>query len=402
MPLINSILSVPELQVREEMVEVPLSKKTLVIGIPKETDEDEKRVALTPRAVRQLVRDGHRVVVEREAGAGAYFSDREYSEAGAEIKESADEVFHADVVVKVLPPDDAEMAKMKKGRVLFSSMRYQTLSKSYFMRLSTKKITALSYELIQMPNGHYPFLKAMSEIVGNSVVVIGASYLSDPYMGNGTMVGSFPGLPPTEIVCVGAGTVIQNACRVAKGMGCAVKVFDDSIYKLRELQNVVGVPIYTSTMDMETLDAAIEKADILITAKHTFSAHSPLIVKESVVSKMKPGSVLIDVSIDQGGCCETSKPTTHRNPTYKMHDVTHYCVPNIASRVPRTASMAISNYLLPALLQLGEYGGIDALLQRDPSFSKGAYMFNGKLTNQRVAAKFSMSYNPIELLLPLY
>ena len=402
MAVINSIVSVPELQVREEMREIPLAKKTLVIGLPKETDGDEKRVSLTPRAVRQLVGGGHRVLVEKSAGDGAYFSDNEYSEAGAEIMENAEEVLQADVVVKVLPPDDTELTKMRKGRVLVSSMRYQTLTKSYFTRLASKKTTALSYELIQMPNGHYPFLKAMSEIVGNSVVVIGASYLSDPYMGNGTMVGSFPGLPPTEIVCVGAGTVIQNACRVANGMGCAVKVFDDSIYKLRELQNAVGMPIYTSTIDMETLDIAIEKADILITAKHTFSAHSPLIVKESVVAKMKPGSVLIDVSIDQGGCCETSKPTTHRNPAYKLHDVTHYCVPNIASRVPRTASTAISNYLLPSLLQLGECGGIETLLQHDHSFSKGAYMFNGKLTNQRVAEKFSISYNPIELLLPLY
>jgi Alanine dehydrogenase len=396
--------SMPELKVQEERREIQKQKKMLVIGIPKECCDEEKRIPLIPESVKQLVAEGHRVLIQNGAGESAFYSDHDFTDVGAEMVPTLEEVFEADVIVKIQPLTESELEVWPKGKTLFSALQFQSREKSYFRKLSSKKTTAVAYELIREKSGNFPLLKAMSEIVGSAVMMIGADYLSDPHYGNGTMVGSFPGIKPTQVVFVGAGTVVLNACRTAIGMGCIVKVFDDSICKLRDLQQALGNRVYTNILDPQELEKAIVEADILVSAKHSSSSVgcSPVIVKESTVKRMKAGSVIIDVSIDQGGCCETSRLTNHKNPVYELYGVTHYCVPNIASKVPRTASLCISNYLQKALLQISEFGDIEGVLQNNANFAHGVYCFNGKLTNRMISEKFGLPFKPLELILPMF
>jgi len=387
---------------QEEMLEAVTSKKKLTIGIPKEIILNESRVSLVPDGVHLLVENGHRVIVEENAGSKANFSDRDYADAGAVITDAPAEVFKSDVIVKIAPPTLAELEMFEKNQTLFSSLFLPQQKKEYFEKLIQKRTMAIAYEYIQDRTRALPVVRSMSEIVGNTAIVIAAEYLSSSEYGNGIILGGFPGIRPTEIVIIGAGTVAEYASRTALGMGATVKIFDNSIYKLRAIQKSLGTRVFTSVMQPKELEAALTKADVVIAAKHSSKGVAPCFITADMVKKMKPGSVIVDVSIDQGGCFETSRPTTHNNPVFIEHGVTHYCVPNIASRVPHTASWSLNNFLTPLLINIADMGGVTNYLKRDDAFSKGVYIFNGTLTSQQIGKRFDMQYRDLGLLLAAF
>ena len=286
------------------------------------------------------------------------FMTMNIAESGGQIVYSDKEVYQADLILKVAPPTEEEIELMNEKQVVFSALHQSNREITYFRSLIRKKITAFAHEHIQDQFGSFPVRRTISEIVGNASIMLAARYLSDPDYGKGNMLGGFSGISPTEVVIVGAGTVAENAARVAIGMGATVKVFDDSIYRLRRLQVNIQNRIFTSIIQPKVLLNALVTADIVIGAIHSIHGHTPVIITEEMVKKMKPGAVIIDVSIDQGGCVETSQITTHQNPVFKKYDVIHYCVPNIASQVPHTASYALSNFFTPVMLRIGEEGGL--------------------------------------------
>lgn len=389
-------------QAQEQLLAIKVKNNNFTIGVPKETTLQEKRVALVPSAAGLLVENGARVLIERKAGAPANFDDRLYSENGAELVESQAEVYQADIILKVAPPTMEEILLMKDRTLLISALHLRAQNKSYFKALSAKKITAISYEHIRNGSNEHPVLHSISEIVGNTAILIGAEYLSHPKWGRGKMLGGFSGINPSEVVIIGAGTVGESAARAALGFGAMVKVFDNSISKLRQLQNNIGTRIFTSIIQPDVISQTLRTADVLIAALYAKDEQSAVIVSESMVKKMKSGSVIVDVSIDRGGCIETSKETSHRNPVYQLHNVTHYCVPNISSRTPHTASYALSNYFAPFLLVLAQQSGLNEMLLKDEGLRKGLYLYNGKITFENIAEKYKLPFQNIELLLAAF
>ncbi len=393
---------------KEQLVLYPLEKtqtvqkdfKSLQIGIPRENSEFEKRIALRPEAVEILTRRGHQVVIETNAGLHAKFEDKDFSEVGGRIAYSSQEVFESDIVLKIEPPSEEELAYMKPGKVLISAIQLAKLRPEYLRALLKKKLTTVAFELIEDKVGGMPAVRAMSEIAGSTVMLIAAEYLSSHNGGKGIILGGITGVPPTKVVIIGAGTVGEYAARTALGLGTEIKVFDRHTYKLRRLKYSIGQHnLYTSTLDVVTLTEAISRADVLICAIRSEKGRSPIIVTEEMVQKMKPNSVIIDVSIDQGGCVETSEITNLKKPTFKKHDVIHYCVPNIASRVSRTSSTALSNIFAPYLLDIGEKGGVDEMIFSNKWFMKGVYAYKGSLTNPDLAKRFNMPHKDLGLLM---
>lgn len=387
---------------QEEKLEVANCKNQLIIGIPAEQNPDERRIALIPEAVKLLTNHGHRILFQRGAGVPSHYSDHEFAESGAEVVETAPEVFEADLILKVAPPQNEELVLIKKGQSLFSVLQFGNHDKEWYQSLMAKKITAVAFEYIQDKTGALPLLRSMSEIIGNLSMLIAAEYLCHPKFGNGTMLGGFPGVAPTEVVIIGSGNVAEYATRAALGMGCMVKVFDNSMYKLRILQNNVGQRLFTSALQPNLIGEALKTADVVIAAKHVQEGITPCFIGEEMVKKMKSGAVIIDVSIDQGGCFETIKVTSHREPVYQCHGVTHYAVPNMASRVPRTASVSFSNFFMPLLLQIGESGGLENLLRTNRALAKGVYIYNGKLTNHDVSRMYGIPFSHLELLMAAF
>ena len=373
-------------------------KKNLFIGLPREVSLQENRIALTPDSVALLVRNGHEVLLEKGAGEGAKFSDKNYSEAGAKIAYSPEEVYEAELIVKIEPLVEKEITYLKTGQTVISTLNVPNLSRSYFEQLNEKKVTGIAFELIQDKVGNYPIIRTMSEIAGSTVMLIAAEYLSSVHNGQGMILGGITGVPPTKIVIIGAGTVGEYAARTALGLGAEIKVFDQHIYRLQRLKYAVGQHIYTSIIDSETLSDALSRADVVIGAMRAEDGVSPMIVTEEMVSRMHPNSIIIDVSIDQGGCFETSEMTTHKKPTFQKYSVTHYCVPNIASRVAHTASIALSNVFTPFLLKTGNVGGIEEMIFAKQWFTKGVYCFKGSLTNLAIAQRFNLRYKDLSLL----
>jgi len=384
---------------QESLMAVRKDQNSLHIGLPKEVSLQENRIALTPDAVAILVRNGHEVWVEKDAGKGANLSDHEYSEAGAKIVHSPEEVYQANVILKVEPLVEEEFRYVKPGTTLISALNLPALEKQYFEKLNELKVTGLGYELIEDKVGGKPIIRAMGEIAGSTVLLIAAEYLSTPNGGRGIILGGITGVPPTKIVILGAGTVAEFATRASLSLGADVKVFDKHIYRLQRLKYSIGQNLYTSIIDSETLAEAIGRADVVIGTMRAENGLSPMVVTREMVSKMKPGSVIIDVSIDQGGSFETSRMTTHKNPTFKYNEVIHYCVPNIPSRVAHTASTALSNVFLPFLLQTGTIGGIEEMIYANRWFMKGVYCHKGTLTNPHIARSFNMRYKDLTLLL---
>ncbi len=388
-----------ELMPQEEVLEVKTSKSDLKIGIPKETFFQEKRVPLTPDGVLLLVDHGHEVVIETGAGEGANYSDSDYSEAGAHIVFSPDKVYESDIILKVEPPSEKELDMMKHKQTLISALQLKTQTKSYFRKLMDKKITAISFENMEDEDGIAPLVRSMSEIAGNTSILIAAEYLSNANDGKGFMLGGVSGVPPTEIVIIGAGTVGAYAARTALGLGASVKVFDKSLSKLRRLQGMVNnMPIYTCVIQPKILEKALMRCDVAIGAVRSETGRTPCVVTDDMVSKMKAGSVIVDVSIDQGGCFETSELTNHDQPTFKKYDVIHYCVTNIASRVSRTASFSMSNIIGPILLAFGDGGGVDEILYRNKGVRQGLYIYKGTLVNKPIGEWFDLPYTEVDLL----
>jgi alanine dehydrogenase len=382
---------------QESLMKIREKSHKLFIGIPKESLAFENRVCLTPEAVGLLVNNGHEIIVESHAGDNAKFSDREYSEAGAQISYSAKEVFSADIILKVEPPSMEEISYMKTGKTLISALQVAKLNPDYFHAINKIKTTALAFEYIEDKGQTMPVIRAMSEIAGSTVMLIAAEYLSSAN-GKGVILGGITGVPPTRVVILGAGTVAEFAARTALGLGAEVKIFDNQVYKLRRLKHDLGMQIYTSIIDTLTLRNELKEADVVIGSLRSEEG-SPCVVTEEMVAEMKPNSIIIDVSIDQGGCFETSRITDHQNPVFKKYDVIHYCVPNIASRVARTASTALSNIFTPMLLQIAKKGGVEDLIYSREWFMRGVYSYKGYITNPFIAKKFDLRHKDLLLLL---
>ena len=393
----TSPFSKQELLPQEECLEVLKQKGELVIGIPKETHYQEKRVCLSPDAVAALTAHGHKFVIETGAGEGANFSDNEYSEAGAKITYDVKEAFECNIILKVEPPSLDEIKLINPQSTLFSALQLKTQTKKYFEALASKRITAVAFDYIRDEQGIYSIVKSLSEIAGTASILIASEIMSNANKGNGLLLGNISGVPPSEVVILGAGTVGEFAARSAIGLGANVKVFDNSITKLRSLQRNLGRAIYTSTIQPKTLQKALMRCDVAIGAIRGIS-RSPIIATETMVEQMKDGSVIVDVSIDRGGCFETSEITTHKKPTFIKHGVIHYCVPNIPSRYSRTASVSISNIFTPYLLSIAEEGGFENAARLDKSLQKGMYFYHGILTNRTVADWFNIPYRDINLL----
>lgn len=384
---------------QESMLEVKKKKQELLIGIPKEVSFQENRIALVPDSVAVLVNNGHEVMVETGAGNNANFTDTDYSEAGARIVYTQREVYTADLILKIGPPSEVELELMHDKQTLFSVLQMSMQKKDFFEKLSKKKVTAVAYELMKDDSSLMPVIQAMSEIVGRTSILIAAEYLSNTAGGKGELLGAVAGVPPTEVVIIGAGTVGENAARTAMGLGAEVKIFDNNMYKLRRIIKNLGTRVYTSTLTHSVLLKALKTADVAIGALHAKSGRTPIVVTEEMVSEMRFGAVIIDVSIDQGGCFETSKVTNHSQPVFRDYGVVHYCVPNIASRVARTASYALSNIFTPILLKVGDDGGLENLLWRDHALRSGVYLFRGTVTNKYISENYRLPFRDLNLLM---
>lgn len=399
---IRALAKEASLMPQEELVAISKKQSRLTIGIPRETSFQERRVALVPESVALLVNNGHEVIVETNAGKEASFQDHDYSEAGARIVYSPEDVFRSEIIMKVAPPSLQEIEMMPGRQTLVSAIHLPVQKAETFHALSMKKMTAIAWDYIRDETNIFPVVRAMGEIAGNTAVLIAAEYLSHANGGQGLMFGGISGVKPTEVVILGAGTVAESAARAALGLGASVKIFDNSTYKLRRLQNDIGFRLWTSTIQPSELRNALDTADVAIGAIHTSGGRTPVVVSEEMVSNMKYGSVIVDVSIDQGGCFETSRVTTHDKPVFKEHGVIHYCVPNIASRVSRTASYALSNIFAPTVIAIGDEGGISNLVKHQEGFRNGVYMYNGTLTNEDIASLFELSWKDIRLLLAAF
>ncbi|MDG2370248.1 MAG: alanine dehydrogenase [Flavobacteriales bacterium] len=384
---------------QEEMLEIGRKKQSLYIGIPKETEFQEQRVALVPESVGFLVSNGHRVLIETGAGEKANFSDNDYSESGAEISYDTKEVYKADIILKVTPPSVQEIEMMKYKQILFSALQLTVQPKDALKKLIEKKITAIAWDYIEDEDGSFPIIRSMGEIAGTTAVLIAAELMSSSNNGKGLMLGNVAGITPPEMVIIGAGTVGQFAASAALALGVSVKVFDNSIYRLRRLQRDIGNRVFTSVIQPKVLAKALRRCDVAIGALRVPHGRTPCVVSEEMVKTMKAGSVIVDVSIDKGGCFETSKITTHEKPTFKSFDVIHYCVPNIASSVSRTASYGLSNIFSPLLIEISERGGCDKLIQTEKGFRHGVYIYKGTLTSSFLGETFNLPYKDLDLLI---
>lgn len=385
-------------QTQGSLKSVKSNRNSIAIGIPKEVTFQENRIALSPLSVGLLVENGHRVIMERGAGVASNFLDTHYSEQGADITDDLSVVYACDIVVKIASPTLKEVGKMKAKQVLLSFQQPTLMDGEVLKELMNKKITALSYEYLQDEGGNLSVVQAMGEIIGSTSVLIAAEYLSNVFDGKGLMLGGITGIPPTEMVIIGAGTVGEFAARTALALGAQVKIFDDSIYRLKSIQNNLGNRLYTSVIQPVVLNKAIKSCDVVIGAVKAKHGRTPCFISEETVSSMKPNSVLIDTNIDQGGCFETSEITSHDKPIFRKYDVIHYCVPNIASRVARTATYALTNIFTPILLEAGENGGFYNMIWANKAVRSAIYLYNGTLTNKDMAERFNLPAKDLDLI----
>lgn len=398
--LLKSLLYEGSLSPQEEMLEITPSKSSLLIGIPKETSFQERRVALVPESVALLVANGHRVLVETNSGEWSNFTDKEYSEAGAEIAYDRKKIYECNIIFKVAPPTEEEIEMMPGHQTFISALQIVMQPKEILKKLMAKKITAIAWDYIKDEEGVLSVVRTMGEIAGTTAILVAGEMLSSFSSGKGMMLGGVAGVQPTEVVIIGAGTVGEFATRSALGLGASVKVFDNSLTRLRRIQNNVGNRVFTSIIQPKVLAKAIRRADVVIGALRASKGKTPCVVNEQMIEQMKAGSVIVDVSIDQGGCFETSRVTNHNDPFFIKHGVLHYCVPNIASRVSRTASFALSNIFSPLILEMGDRGGVEDIIRLKKGFRNGVYTYKGVLTNEILGKVFDLSYKSIDLLLP--
>ncbi|HEA23437.1 MAG TPA: alanine dehydrogenase [Pricia antarctica] len=393
-----SPFSKQQLLPQEETLEILRQKSELYIGLPKENHYQEQRICLTPDAVQAITANGHRVLIESGAGEGAHYSDIDYTNAGAEITRDTKKVFSCPLLLKVEPPTLSEIEMMNPKATIISALQIKTQSKAYFEKLAKKRVTAVAFEYIQDEDGKYPAVRSLSEIAGISSVLIASEIMAATNDGNGLMFGNISGVPPVEVVIIGAGTVGEFAARSALGLGANVKIFDNSLTMLRKLQASLRQTVYTSTLQPKNLLKSLKRCDVAIGAIRG-KDRAPVVVNKTMVENMKKGAVIIDVSIDMGGCFETSEITSHNKPTIEKYGVIHYGVPNIPSRYPKTATISISNIFTTYLLELGENGGLENSLRFDKGLRNGLYMYHGILTNKSVGEWFDLQYNDINFLI---
>jgi alanine dehydrogenase len=383
----------------EETLDVKPKGAQLQIGIPKEIAFQENRIALTPDAVSILVSNGHQVMIEHNAGEASHFGDRDYSEAGAKIVYSREDVYKAPILVKSAPVIEEELPLLQYNQMIISPIHLSVLKAELLQKMMDKKITAISFENLKDDSGTYPIVRSMSEIAGSAVMLIAAQYLSSANHGKGVLLGGISGIAPTKVIILGAGIVGEYAARAALALGASVKVFDNSVYRLKRLQNNIGHRLWTSVIEPRLLAKQLKTCEVAVGALGSETGRTPVVVTEEMVSSMRTGSVIIDVSIDRGGCFETSEITTHENPVYKKYGVIHYCVPNIPSGFARTASQAISNVLMPLLLEAGDDGGFERMVWHQIHLRSGIYMFKGALTNFYLSERFNLKYTDLNLLI---
>ncbi|MEY1639010.1 alanine dehydrogenase [Tenuifilum osseticum] len=390
------------LLVQEERIEYKKKYKQLIIGIPKEVDPTESRIPLTPEAVEILVQNGHQIIIEKDAGRQANYSDMEYSEKGARIVATASEVYQSDIVLKVAPLTPKEYEYLRENQSVLSSLHLNNHTGDYLKSLIQKRVTAIAFESISDADGEFPFVRAMSSIAGSTSVLVAAEYLSNVNKGKGVMLGGLTGISPTEVVILGAGTAGEYAARAALGLGATVKIFDNSIKKLMDIQNILGQRLFTSIYHKQVLDKVLKTADVVIGTLAPDETNLNYLVSEDQVRLMKRGAVIIDLGIDRGGCFETSEIRDHSNPSYVKHGVIHYCVPNITARVARTASIAMSNVFVPLMLQIAQSGGLLSQLKEDSGLRHGVYLFNGILTNEYLGKLYDIPSRDINLLMAAF
>ncbi len=387
---------------QEEMLEIGRKRSKLIIGLPKDNLSVESRVALTPEAVEILVNNGHEIIVESGAGEGANYKDTDYSENGGFIVEDKNQVYQCDIILRITPMDIEEIDYLRGNQVIFSSLNLPQQSEECIRKLMQKNVIAIAFEFLRDEDNSFPVIRAMSEIAGTTSISVASEYLSNAHGGKGVMLGGVSGITPTEIVVLGAGTAAEYAIRAAMGLGAMVKVFDHSLIKLRSLQKHLNTRLYTSVFHPNVLKKDLTTADAVIGAIYQKHNTPQFLIDEDMVQQMKEGSLIVDLSIDQGGCIETSKVKTLKNPTYVKYGVIHFCVPNIAARVGRTASIALSNVFSPLLLEMGEYGGIMNILKEKRGLRNGVYIYNGILTSNQLGEKFSIPSRDIDLLMAAF
>ncbi len=384
----------------EETLELGTQSKGLSIGIPRESTFQECRVPLTPGNVSALVNQGQDIVIESGAGKGAGFADIDYSEAGAKITQEKAEVFAAHIILKAAPVSQQEIDFLKPNQIVISPIHVSAMKKEVLEALLQKKIIGLAFELIKDDVGDYPIVRSMSEIAGNASILTAARLLADSEEGSGVLLGGVTGIPPAKAVIIGAGVVGEFAARTAIGLGAEVKIFDNSTYRLMRIQNHLGVRCFTSALDQKDLETALRSTDVLITALKPINGLIPMVISEEMVMMMKNGSVLMDVNIDRGGACATSEVTSHENPTFVKHGIIHYCVPNIPSSVPRTASIAISHVLMPLIADASSMGGVENYIWSNPNSQDSVYLYKGYLTNAHLSKKFKLKNTDINIFRP--
>ncbi|MEZ4907372.1 MAG: alanine dehydrogenase [Saprospiraceae bacterium] len=394
-----NVFAKEHLLVKESPLLIQSGNKKYVIGIPKEIQYQENRVALVPNSVHNLCLHGHKVIVESGAGKNSFFEDKDYSEAGAEISHSKKEVFDSDIILKIAPPSLEEIDMFHFGQILISPLQIPSINKEYIQKLLEKKVIAVAMEYLQSEDKSFPLVQIMGEITGSVAVLTAAEYLSDNSRGRRVLLGNIPGVPPVKVVILGAGTVGEYATKTALSLGASVRVFDEDINKIMQLKAKIGPQLHTSILDPVYLQYQLLSADVLIAAIHSDDGKPPMLVTEEMVMKMKTGAVIVDCSIDQGGSVETSEITTHDNPVFSKHGVIHYCVPNIPSKVSKTASMAFSNIMTPLLLKTAQSASFESFLYDNPGFLNGVYSYKGNLTNAFLANYFGMKYTSLDLLL---
>ena len=386
-------------ETQEEVLDIKFRTKPLMIGIPKEIAFQENRIGLIPEAVSVLVANGHEVLMEHNAGEGSRYSDMDYSEAGAKIVFDKEEVYKCPILVKTAPPVEADIPFLQMNQTIISPLHLTALEKGLMEKLMAKKITALAIENIKDENQNYPILRSMGEITGSAVMLIAGQYLSNFNQGKGVLLGGISGVPPTKVVIIGADIIGEFATRNALALGASVKVFDNNVSRLQRLQNNLGQRVWTSVLEPKILAKQLKTCEVAIGALRNDFSRAPIVVTEDMVAAMRPGSIIIDVAIDSGGCFETSELTNHENPIRIKHGVIHYGVPNIPSGFARTASQAISNVLMPLLVQIGDLGGLSEIIWHQIHLREGIYLYKGALTDFYISEKFNLKYTDLNLLI---
>ncbi|WP_439505398.1 alanine dehydrogenase [Sediminibacterium sp.] len=383
----------------EETLDIKTPGAKLHIGIPKEIAFQENRIALTPDAVGVLVANGNIVTIEHNAGERSHYSDRDYSEAGAQIVYDRAAVYQCPILVKSAPPVEEDIPLLQLNQIIISPIHHSALKKEIIEKMMAKRITALSFENFKDDSGTYPIVRSMSEIAGSAVMLIAGQYLSSFNEGKGVLLGGISGIPPTKVVIIGAGIVGECATRNALAMGASVKVFDNNIYRLKQMQNNLGQRVWTSVLEPRILAKQLKTCEVAVGALSNEYGRAPVVVTEEMVAAMRPNSIIIDVAIDRGGCFETSELTSYEEPTFLKHGVIHYCVPNIPSGFARTASQAISNVLMPLLLEVSDEGGLEEMIWHKFNVREGVYLFKGSVTDIYISQKFDLKYTDLNLLI---